>query len=74
MREKTIDIRQITQTIRENFPNVPFAYLFGSAKDGAVKPGSDIDIAANRFYRLRQLTRVALHRTITLRKREDCLY
>lgn len=43
---RTIDLQQIAQTIRENFPDVAFAYLFGSAKDGMVKPGSDIDIAA----------------------------
>jgi predicted nucleotidyltransferase len=46
MHERTIDTGQLTQAIRENFPDVSFVYLFGSAKNGVVKPGSDIDIAA----------------------------
>jgi predicted nucleotidyltransferase len=46
MRGKKINPQLITQAIRENFPEVAFAYLFGSAKDGVVKPGSDIDVAA----------------------------
>jgi predicted nucleotidyltransferase len=42
---KVINIQQVTQTIRENFPDIAFAYLFGSSQDGIVKDRSDIDIA-----------------------------
>ena len=42
---KTIDIQQLAQVIRENFPDIVFAYLFGSSQNGIVKEGSDIDIA-----------------------------
>ena len=42
---KTIDIQQLAQVIRENFPDIFFAYLFGSSQNGIVKEGSDIDIA-----------------------------
>jgi predicted nucleotidyltransferase len=42
---KAIDIQQVTQAIRENFPDIAFAYLFGSSQEGIVKDKSDIDIA-----------------------------
>ncbi|MDR2651963.1 MAG: nucleotidyltransferase domain-containing protein [Prevotellaceae bacterium] len=42
---KTIDIQQIAEVIRENFPDIAFAYLFGSSQDGTVNDRSDIDIA-----------------------------
>jgi predicted nucleotidyltransferase len=42
---KVINIQQVTQTIRENFPDIAFAYLFGSSQDGIVKDRSDVDIA-----------------------------
>ncbi len=45
MTATTIDIALIAQTIRDECPEVAFAYLFGSAKEGLVKPGSDVDIA-----------------------------
>jgi predicted nucleotidyltransferase len=42
---KTIDIERLTQAIRDNFPDIAFAFLFGSSQDGTVRDGSDIDIA-----------------------------
>jgi predicted nucleotidyltransferase len=45
MPEQKFDIQLVANTIREHFPDIPFAYLFGSAQNGVVKPGSDIDIA-----------------------------
>ncbi|MDR0733924.1 MAG: nucleotidyltransferase domain-containing protein [Dysgonamonadaceae bacterium] len=42
---KTIDVQQIAQAIRENCPEVAFAYLFGSSQEGTVNDRSDIDIA-----------------------------
>ncbi|GAB6395519.1 MAG: nucleotidyltransferase domain-containing protein [Bacteroidales bacterium] len=44
MGTKAIDTDLLTKTLRDNFPDIAFAYLFGSSQDGA-KPGSDIDIA-----------------------------
>jgi predicted nucleotidyltransferase len=45
MSGQKFDIQLIAKTIEEQFPDIPFAYLFGSSQDGVVKPGSDIDIA-----------------------------
>ncbi|MDR0680919.1 MAG: nucleotidyltransferase domain-containing protein [Dysgonamonadaceae bacterium] len=42
---KTIDIQQLAQVIRENFPDIAFVYLFGSSQEGIVKERADIDIA-----------------------------
>jgi predicted nucleotidyltransferase len=42
---KIIDIQRLAQIVRENFPDIAFAYLFGSSQEGIVKDGSDIDIA-----------------------------
>ena len=39
------DIDQLAEAIRRRCPEVVFALLHGSASDGAVKPGSDVDIA-----------------------------
>ncbi|MDR2775376.1 MAG: nucleotidyltransferase domain-containing protein [Tannerella sp.] len=55
---KRIDIEQLAQAIRENFPDVAFAYLFGSSQEGTVKERSDIDLAvyykgADLFIRFR---------------------
>ncbi|MDR1415814.1 MAG: nucleotidyltransferase domain-containing protein, partial [Prevotellaceae bacterium] len=33
------------QEIREHFPEINFAYIFGSSQNGAVSYGSDVDIA-----------------------------
>lgn len=41
----SINISAIASTIKANFPEIPFAHIFGSSADGIVKPGSDIDIA-----------------------------
>jgi predicted nucleotidyltransferase len=40
-----INISDITLAIKDNFPEIPFAHIFGSSADGIVKAGSDIDIA-----------------------------
>ena len=40
-----IDISAIASSIKANFPEIPFAHIFGSSASGIVKPGSDIDIA-----------------------------
>jgi predicted nucleotidyltransferase len=40
-----IDIAGITEAIKDNFPGIPFAHIFGSSANGVVKKGSDIDIA-----------------------------
>jgi predicted nucleotidyltransferase len=45
MIEQEFDTQLVAKTIEEHFPDIPFAYLFGSAQNGVVKPGSDIDVA-----------------------------
>jgi predicted nucleotidyltransferase len=45
METRTIDIQQLTEIIRDKFPDIAFAYLFGSSQEGVVKQGSDLDIA-----------------------------
>jgi predicted nucleotidyltransferase len=40
-----INIPLIAQKIREHFPDINFAYIFGSSQGGVVKSGSDVDIA-----------------------------
>ncbi|MDR0724683.1 MAG: nucleotidyltransferase domain-containing protein [Prevotellaceae bacterium] len=42
---KTIDIQQLGEAIKDNFPDIAFAYLFGSSQNGTVNDKSDIDIA-----------------------------
>jgi predicted nucleotidyltransferase len=41
----SIDISVIAASIKANFPEIPFAHIFGSSADGIVTRGSDIDIA-----------------------------
>lgn len=41
----SINIPDITSAIKDNFPEIPFAHIFGSSATGVVKKGSDIDIA-----------------------------
>ena len=40
-----INIDKIASSIKENFPEIPFAHIFGSSANGIVKTGADIDIA-----------------------------
>ena len=42
---KNIDIEKLGNVIKDNCPNIIFAYLFGSAQLGKIKNDSDIDIA-----------------------------
>jgi predicted nucleotidyltransferase len=60
---QVLDVQRLAQTIKDNFPDVAFACLFGSSQDGTVKDGSDIDIAvyykgADIFIRFRIEERV----------------
>ena len=43
--EQIIDIQSLARSIEEKFPEVAFAYLFGSAQNGVVRENSDIDVA-----------------------------
>ncbi len=40
-----IKLPLIASAIKETFPEIPFAHIFGSSVNGMVKQGSDIDIA-----------------------------
>lgn len=40
-----INIPEIASAIKDKFPEIPFAHIFGSSAKGMVKKGSDIDIA-----------------------------
>ena len=43
-------IEELTNLLLVNFPEIHFALLFGSAKDGVIKKGSDIDLGV--FYNI----------------------
>ncbi len=40
-----IDLPCLASELEKRFPNILFAYVFGSAKTGEIRPGSDIDVA-----------------------------
>ncbi|MDR2585288.1 MAG: nucleotidyltransferase domain-containing protein [Prevotellaceae bacterium] len=39
------EIDRLSSCLLAQFPDIAFAYLFGSAKEGVVKEGSDVDVA-----------------------------
>lgn len=41
----TVNISEIASSIKRNFPEIPFAHIFGSSANGIVNSDSDIDIA-----------------------------
>jgi predicted nucleotidyltransferase len=45
MKPKRINIRHLSKRLKEEFPEILFAFLFGSARDGKIKKGSDVDLA-----------------------------
>ena len=45
MKPKRINIRRLSKILKEEFPEILFAFLFGSARDGSIKSGSDVDLA-----------------------------
>ena len=53
-----LNVQALSAVILNQFPDVAFAYLFGSSQEGTVKDGSDVDIAMyytgnDTFVRLR---------------------
>ena len=42
---KKIDLNELKHLLEKKFPEISIAYIFGSAKYGYIKAGSDIDIA-----------------------------
>jgi predicted nucleotidyltransferase len=40
-----LDTEHLSRELNETFPEILFAFLFGSSKDGIIKTGSDIDLA-----------------------------
>lgn len=43
--QTAINIKKLTDFLRDAYPEILIAYVFGSSKDGTVNEGSDIDIA-----------------------------
>jgi len=41
----TFDISRFAGELEKRFPDVLFAYLFGSAQTGTIRPGGDVDLA-----------------------------
>jgi predicted nucleotidyltransferase len=41
----SIDLDRLASEMEHQFPDVLFAYLFGSAQSGTVRPGGDVDVA-----------------------------
>ncbi len=42
---QTISIPDLTFILEQQFPEVLFAFIFGSAQDGIIREGGDVDIA-----------------------------
>ena len=42
---KKVDIEKLKNLLKKEFSQIEIAYIFGSAKEGNIKEGSDIDIA-----------------------------
>ena len=42
---QTINISALTTILEQQFPEVLFAYIFGSASEGSIREGGDVDIA-----------------------------
>ena len=40
-----LNLPRLASELSKQFPEVLFAYVFGSAKTGEIRPGSDIDVA-----------------------------
>ena len=40
-----LDIPRFSLELKQLFPDVLFAYLFGSAQTGTIRPGGDVDLA-----------------------------
>jgi len=53
MKPAHIDINKLAKGLKKSFPEILFAFLFGSARDGKVKKDSDIDIAVYLRYTAR---------------------
>jgi len=45
MTDKRFDIEIFGKGLEETFPEILFAFLFGSAQRGIIKTGSDVDLA-----------------------------
>ena len=45
MKPKHINIKQLAKGLEKLFPEIFFAFLFGSSREGTINPGSDVDLA-----------------------------
>ncbi len=45
MKSRQINIKQLAKGLEEAFPEILFAFLLGSAREGTINPGSDVDVA-----------------------------
>ncbi len=52
---KKIDLNELKHLLEKKNPEISIAYIFGSAKDGYIKEGSDIDIAVLLCYNYEKL-------------------
>ena len=60
MPEREFNISKLGEVLKEKFPQIAFAYLFGSSSDGIIDSGSDVDIAVfHSFQDAFELVRVA---------------
>ena len=41
----TFDVHRLAAGLEQDFPEVLFAYLFGSSKAGVIRQGGDVDVA-----------------------------
>ncbi len=45
MQAQEMNIKNLTRDLNHAFPDILFAFLFGSSQKGTILPGSDIDLA-----------------------------
>jgi len=45
MKPQNLNIKRLAKRLKEEFPEIMFAFLFGSAMNGSIKPGADVDLA-----------------------------
>ena len=45
MKPENLNINKLAKRLKEKFPEIVFAFLYGSSKDGKIRKGSDVDLA-----------------------------
>jgi len=73
-----LEITRLANELKRQFPEIRFAFLFGSSQDGMVRDGGDIDLAVwlenpSLFIRDEAMDAYAAWYSLTCREYEDAL-